>query len=577
MVVILFIYIGVVVLRRVVDFKSIKMKILFGFALVILLIVAFSAYNYYGISKTNQATERIVNEELQTLAAYEQLSASITVQIAAVRGYLLSGNQTYKAMFEEYRQIALDNEKGIQQGEVPQEFHDLVQRAENWNKAVLEEVIHVYDQGNAEMAIQNAGRISEESTALRLSYENLALAKQEAIKQLGQEMVVDGNQTILFGNLTAGAIVLLALIVASITARTISVPVNIVAERMKQLAAGNIGLEPLHINSRDEVGQLVQATNEMNAKIYEILSQITEVSNTVAAHSEELTQSANEVNIGSMQVADTMEELAFGTESQANNASDLATIMSTFAVKVQDTNDNSERIQQYSHNVLEMTHEGSRLMASSSNQMARIDQIVRESVHKVEGLDEQSKEISELVSVINEIANQTNLLALNAAIEAARAGEHGQGFAVVADEVRKLAEQVSHSVTDISGIVGRIQNETSIVTASLIDGYREVEQGTEQIQTTEKTFNEIDLAVQEMVESIEVITANLADISDSSHKINSTSDEIASVSEQAAAGVEQTAASIQQTSSAMEEVASSSEYLAKLAEELHAMVSKFKL
>src|SRR5690606_30819113 len=104
------------------------------------------------------------------------------------------------------------------------------------------------------------------------------------------------------------------------------------------------------------------------------------------------------------------------------------------------------------------------------------DQIVQDAVRKVEGLDEQTQQISKLVSVIQDVAEQTNLLALNASIEAARAGEHGRGFAVVADEVRKLAEQVSASIADITGIVTNIQSESNTVSKSLQEGYKEVEQ-----------------------------------------------------------------------------------------------------
>ena len=192
-------------------------------------------------------------------------------------------------------------------------------------------------------------------------------------------------------------------------------------------------------------------------------------------------------------------------------------------------------------------------------------------------LDQQSKQISELVEVIKRIADQTNLLALNAAIEAARAGEQGKGFAVVADEVRKLAEEVSLSVNDITSIVSTIQAESQDVADSLNTSYQEVAQGTAQINQTGETFTQISTAVSSVVDHIQTLYDHLNQITASSQQMNGAIEEIASVSEEAAAGVEETAASAQQMSSSMEEVASSSDSLSASADELNQLVNNFKL
>ncbi|PKR77677.1 methyl-accepting chemotaxis protein [Halalkalibacillus sediminis] len=357
-------------------------------------------------------------------------------------------------------------------------------------------------------------------------------------------------------------------------------PIKKIINSVAETTEGDLTAEINH-KSSDELGQLVDAVNTMQQtlrnNIGKMVEEVGKVSDEVSEQSVELQRSANEVKEGSTQVASTMQELSAGAESQAENASDLSSVMMTFTDNVKDANENGKKIQQSSGEVLQLTDEGSLLMKASVEQMSTIEGIVKESVKKVQGLDTQSKEISKLVNVINDIAEQTNLLALNAAIEAARAGEHGKGFAVVADEVRKLAEQVSGSVTDISEIVERIQSESSLVVDSLQSGYAEVENGTGQIKSTGEKFEGIELSVKDMVVGIEEVTNSLTVILRNSEDMTASIQEIASISEESAAGIEETSASTEQTTSAMEEVVSSSTVLAELANNLNIKVRQFKV
>lgn len=564
-------------MKKIISFKSIKYKVLFAFSLVISLVIILGVYNMITMKQMNNQVEDIVKDDLQTLIGNQGMETTLSKRVAAARGYIFLGDSELKDRFASYTERAIEFENLARSAGVNEEFDDLMDRTVAWRTAVNEDVFDVYDRGDEELAIKNLSELTSDVTELIAGYDKLAGDSVESINKHGEEIISNGERTSKVGMIVIVLIIGLSIAAALITARLITNPIKKVMNRMKLIANGDLSEELLQIKTRDEVGQLVEAANEMTLNTRELLNQINVVSETVTSQSEELTQAANEVKAGSDQVAITMQELATGSETQANSASDLASYVSTFSEKVQEVNDNGARVQRYSNEVAGMTAKGSELMTSSTEQMAKIDQIVQGAVAKVGGLDKQSQEISKLVSVIQDIADQTNLLALNAAIEAARAGEHGKGFAIVADEVRKLAEQVSDSVTDITGFVTNIQNESSLVASSLKDGYKEVEQGTNQILTTGETFKEINVFISKMVENINFVSSNLAEIVANSQEMNGAVEEIASISEEAAAGVEQTSASTQQTSSSMEEVAGSSEQLAKLAEELNGLVRRFKL
>ncbi|MFC4410600.1 methyl-accepting chemotaxis protein [Chungangia koreensis] len=565
-------------MKTLFQFKTIKAKMIFAFSIIVIILLGFSTFNYLAVKQMNDESEGIISKELPILIADEKLTNSMANRIAAARGYVLFEDESYKDLFDDYTKKSNEQIKTLEEaGGMKEEFIATNKKADDWTNYIQKEVFSVAQRGSKEEAITNLKNATLEAREIMASYNELAIGREESIVSKGNKVLKNGDRTLMLSVIVSVAAVVISIIVALVTAALISKPIIQLMEWMKQIASGDLSREPLQVKTKDEVGSLVAATNEMNLNVRGLLSEINEVSGTLTSQSEELTQSANEVSSGSQQISSTMSELASGSETQASNATDLATLMVSFAETVNDANENGAQIEKASSNVLTMTGEGSLLMESSNRQMAKINEIVQEAVGKVQGLDERSKQISSIVSVIKDIANQTNLLALNAAIEAARAGEQGKGFAVVADEVRKLAEQVSDSVSDITGIVEGIQEESSEVSTSLQVAFSEVEAGTDQIETTMETFNGIKEAVNEMVNNLQVVSESLNNISDNSQKMSESINDMAAISEESAAGVEQTSASTQQISSSMEEVTNSSNDLANLAENLNELIRKFKI
>ncbi|WP_156856992.1 methyl-accepting chemotaxis protein [Oceanobacillus sp. AG] len=559
------------------NFKKLKTKVLFGFSIIMLLVVLLSGFTIYSINSVNNDLDIVLDREIELMIADEGLAKNMLDRTRLIQGYILFGNEAYKEAFEAglEESIALENRAAELSSSA--ELESLLERKIEWGY-LTDEIIEAYEKGN----VDEAGVILETSLEplggeLIDGFGNLAEATEQRIQVIGEEIQQNVNTLMTFGVVISLAVIVLGITIAMFTAQMITNPIQTVMKRMKLIASGHLNNERLTVDMRDEIGQLVSAANDMNDNMRDIMVKIKDVSHTVSAHSEELTQSAYEVRSGTEQITSTMEELASGAETQAYQSGDLSNMMSIFTGQIEEVNRNAAHVQEESNQVLEMTNEGSVLMDSSTNQMKSIDAMVQATVKKVEGLDEQTQEISKLVTVIQDIAAQTNLLALNAAIEAARAGENGRGFAVVADEVGKLAAQVGSSVTDISGIVHNIQTEFSEVTTELSQGYEEVKEGTIQIQNTGEKFTSIRESVTDMVGNMQKISDNVSEFAASSQKMNSSIQEIAAVSEESAAGIEQTSASSEQTSSSMEEVAKSATELARLAENLNELVKQFQV
>ncbi|HEY4600936.1 MAG TPA: methyl-accepting chemotaxis protein [Cerasibacillus sp.] len=509
-----------------------------------------------------------------------EMAAIIQTKDVQISDFLLTNSKRYIEAFEQYQaeldQLTKKIKPQLQTKTQQTTFHNIVENDARVNEIFFDEVLKYVEMKSDYMAMSTRNQTSElRAHTIQLVNELMDLVKKEEAQSVSSAKRNLTVSTIVLV-IAIPTVVIIGVVLMIYVSRKISSHLRQVVGITSEIAKGNLAVSDMDYEGNDEIGQLTQALNQMKGNMTGILSKVASASNVITSRSNELNQSANDIREGSEQIATTMEELSSGAETQADSTSGLAEKMTDFVQKVTISEENGTEIKVNSKHMLQLTNEGTTLMNQSVKQMNRIDTIVSESVKKVQSLDEQSNQISNLVSVIKDISEQTNLLSLNAAIEAARAGEHGRGFAVVADEVRKLSDQVAESVSEITNIVNNIQHETDDVVHSLHQGYDEVKSGTNQIEETGKKFQVIHSSITDMVERISIISNHLQDMSITSDDMNRLISDIAAISEESAAGVEQAAASAQQSSSAMEEITRSASELSDLAKQLQGELKVFK-
>jgi methyl-accepting chemotaxis protein len=288
----------------------------------------------------------------------------------------------------------------------------------------------------------------------------------------------------------------------------------------QKIASGDMTVSLQAVGS-DETAQLLKALDEMRQSLGVVVANVRQNSESVANASAEIAQGNN--------------DLSARTESQASALEETAASMEELSSQVQNNADNARQ--------------ASQLASSASAVAVKGGDVVGRVVNTMKDINDSSRKIADIISVIDGIAFQTNILALNAAVEAARAGDQGRGFAVVASEVRLLAGRSAEAAKEIKSLIG----------ASV----ERVEQGT-------LLVDEAGLTMSEVVTSIRRVTDLVAEISSAS---NEQSAGVAQVGE-AVAQMDQTT---QQNAALVEQMAAAASSLKTQSGKLVSAVSVFKL
>ncbi|MCX7146462.1 MAG: methyl-accepting chemotaxis protein [Sulfuritalea sp.] len=292
------------------------------------------------------------------------------------------------------------------------------------------------------------------------------------------------------------------------------------------MAGGDLTVR-ISMSTSDELSEVGESFNRMATSIQALLRSVQQTASSVSEAASEVSRSANRVSDSSSE------------QSQA--ATGMASAVQQMTASIDQISEHARTAQQVSVESGSLSEQGGRIVDGTAREMERIADTVNESARIIEQLGKHSEGISAIVNVIKEIADQTNLLALNAAIEAARAGEQGRGFAVVADEVRKLAERTTKSTTEISDMIGAIQQGTKGAVDSMKSGVMRVAEGVTLSRRAGESIAKIQQGTQEVRQSVGDISNAMSEQSLASNEIARGVEHIAQMAERNSVDVRATA------------------------------------
>ncbi|GAA0178787.1 methyl-accepting chemotaxis protein [Clostridium sediminicola] len=511
-------------------FNSLKIrtKLTVAFLMVSILAVIVGVVGLYNMSKSHKEAVKIYEHRLIPIKELSTINLNL-LRIRSNNIYMLYDNEDLEKLEQREKEniewinknkVLLENYKKLPLSDNEEELLSNFERDILPYIAMREKFEKYIKDGNELQALRVASEYASIRENVEEDIQNLIEESNLQAELLLQD--IDDNYRnsiilmitiIVLGVMLAGALGLYF-------ANKIGKPIKEILVAADNIAEGNLDVD-LEVKSKDEIGEMAIAFNNMTENLNKVIINIDSASEQVAA--------------GAGQVSDSSTSLSQGATEQASSIEELTASIEEIYAQTKQNAKNSNNAKEIAEKAKEYAVEG-------NNQM-------QEMVIAMGEINDSSNSISKIIKVIDEIAFQTNILALNAAVEAARAGQHGRGFAVVAEEVRNLAARSANAAKETTDMIeGSIKN---------------VERGTNIANSTAVALGKIVNGISEAA----TLVGNIA----------VASNEQAIGVEQVNKGINQIADVVQTTSATSEETAAASEELSSQAEMLKSQVRTFKI
>ena len=503
-------------------------RLAIGFALVLILMTAITAIGVWRLQEVGSATEFMVKEALYRERLAEDWVAMTTANgvrtVALTKSTDADDQKFFQAQITDTSKKISEIQKNIdamKKEAAEQQLFAVVAEKRAAYIGIRNDVLKIKASGKDADAKQLV--LSKMIPALDAYVGSVEKVLEYQKQQIDQSAAsIDANYRM--GRMLLIGLGVAAIIIGIVFAMTLTAgitkPLNDAVKVAQTVASGDLTAR-IDVSSKDETGQLMLALKHMNDSLLNIVGQVRTGTDTIAT--------------ASAQIAAGNQDLSSRTEEQASSLEETASSMEELTSTVRQNADNARQANQ--------------LAVTASDVAVKGGGVVSQVVQTMSAINDSSKKMADIISVIDGIAFQTNILALNAAVEAARAGEQGRGFAVVATEVRSLAQRSASAAREIKTLID--------------DSVSKVGEGTKLVAEAGTTMDEVVSSIKRVHDIMSEITAASQEQSDGIEQVNQAVSQMDTVTQQNAALVE--------------EAAAAAESLQDQAANLSKLVSVFKL
>ena len=502
-----------------------------GFGLVLVLLLLVSLLGVFNMSTIHAQLERIVNENTLKTQLVTDMSESVHIVARVTRSVVLLSDEAAirKEMEKVAKARAVYNQAVDQLAKLPAtpkgvEIRDRIaaqaKTTRPLNDKVLELALANKDDEATEVLMKQAGPLTQ---AWQDAMDEYAALQKENNQSAAAAATAAYERARLLMLILSGVAIAVGAVAATIIARSLLRQLggepDYAAAIASSIASGDLTVV-VDTHSNDNHSML-HAMKMMRDALARIVAEVRTGTETIAS--------------ASTQIAIGNQDLSSRTEQQASSLEETASSMEELTSAVRANNDNARQANQLAQSASAVAQQGGAVVSQVVDTMGAIN--------------ESSRKIVDIISVIDGIAFQTNILALNAAVEAARAGEQGRGFAVVASEVRTLAQRSASAAKEIKELIG-----TSV----------------EKVEIGSKLVEQAGHTMEEVVASVQRVTDIMAEIS-------SAGDEQSAGIEQINQAVSEMDTVTQQNAALVEEAAAAAEAMQNQAANLERVVSVFRV